>query len=179
MLTRLWRPRGHAAAESAARLALSLVGVREGNPIAEGLVVAGGGTSTRSAWCAYGAAGLLRIAGWGQGFELITQPSGGVVRWWQRLHPHERLAEGAALLPGDLYFRTRAAADVPGVLAGGSALGHMGMVVEPWSGSGKIVTVDCNTNGAGSADGDGIYRREVDPRDARLIGFARVAWRGR
>lgn len=56
------------------------------------------------------------------------------------------------------------------VLKGGpSGYRHIGLVVQPLNAkTGKIATIEGNTNGAGSADGNGIYRKERDPKLTKM-----------
>jgi hypothetical protein len=155
--------------------------VRRGTDRAEVLVRKGGGTSTASAWCAYGAAGWYHEAAHTLGVRLLTKTSGGVVKWWHRLTPEERIPvadvrEGRAELePGDLFFRTRIASTVPQALAGGTPVGHCGLVEREGDNGDPIWTVEANTNGGDSATGGRVVAKTVlDLWDPRLLGFGRM-----
>lgn len=68
-------------------------------------------------------------------------------------------------------LRCRTAAPIPGsifVRDSGSGRGHVGFVVDAFPPSGRIVTVEGNTDGSGSREGDGVYLRSRWMRDVTM-----------
>ena len=112
------------------------------------------------------------------GFRLTTKTSGGVVKWWHRLTPAERIPAAAVreepslLRTGMIFFRTRVPSTVAQALAGGTPTGHCGLV-EGWHDGRLIATVEANTNGGDSAVGNRVVAKAnlsiID--DPRLLGF--------
>ena len=155
--------------------------VRRGTDRAEILVRKGGGTSTASAWCAYGAAGWYHEAAYTHGVKLLTKTSGGVVKWWHRLTDEERIPVAdvldgrVALQPGFMFFRTRVASTVPAALAGSTPVGHCGLVERLALDDVTLWTVEANTNGGDSATGGRVVAKAVQRLDdPRLLGFGRM-----
>jgi hypothetical protein len=137
--------------------------------------------STASAWCAYGAAGWYREAAYTLNVKLRTKTSGGVVKWWHRLTPEERIPVAdvrdgrVALQPGDMFFRTRVASTVPQALAGSTPVGHCGLVERLALDDVTIWTCEANTNGGDSATGSRVVAKAVQRLDdPRLLGFGRM-----
>lgn len=79
-----------------------------------------------------------------------------------------RVRGGFPRTPGEADEAREAAALVR---AGRNLPGHAGIVTH--EGGGKLYTVEGNTNGRGSATGDGGYRRYISWSDPRLVGVYR------
>lgn len=157
--------------------------VKRGTSRAEELVVSGGGKSTKSAWCAYGAAGWYKEACKELDLTLVTKTTGGVVRWWHSLDDSERISvadvkSGKILLePGTMFFRTRTLETVAQAVAGGTPYGHMGLV-EKYIPELKIWTGEANTNDTDSAVGGRVVAKAtLDINDGRLLGFGKIRTR--
>jgi len=156
-------------------------GMRRGSASADALVIDGGGTSTKSAWCAYAAAGWLNRAAKSSDMRMKTRSSGGVLKWWHRLKVDERINVSAVrkdpslLLTGLVFFRTRKLSTVAQALSGGTPVGHCGLV-ESWFEVGKIIkTIEGNTNDSDSAVGGRVVaKKNLDINDGRLLGFAKI-----
>lgn len=57
------------------------------------------------------------------------------------------------------------------VRAGKNLSGHVGVITH--RDNGRVYTIEGNTNGRGSATGDGVYRRWIDLDDPRMVGIFR------
>jgi hypothetical protein len=157
--------------------------VKRGTRRAEELVISGGGKSTKSAWCAYGAAGWYKEACKDLDLTLVTKTTGGVVRWWHSLDDSERISvadvkSGKVLLePGMMFFRTRVLETVAQAVAGGTPYGHMGLV-EKYIPVQPVWTGEANTNDTDSAVGGRVVAKAtLDINDPRLLGFGRIRTR--
>ena len=127
--------------------------------------------SSDGAWCAWGVSAALLIAAHASGTELVTRTSGAVRSLWQ-LNPG---AQTRGPRPGDVFIRARKADDVP-AFTSGSPLGHCGLVERVYA-DGVMHTIECNTDGDGGAEGDGVYRRTLRTDDPRLVGYISPLWR--
>lgn len=137
--------------------------------------------SSDGAWCAWGVSAALLIAthASGQGVQLVTRTDGSVRSLWQknadRRVPIADVRAGRYKpVPCDVYVRARKASDV-GAFEAGSPLGHTGIIDSDVPTGWR--TIDANTDGDGSAEGDGVRYNTVRLDDDRLVGIIRPAWR--
>jgi len=125
--------------------------------------------------------GMMRKIGWKQGYawcaffvktcvmyalgeEYAKDLSGGVLDSWVRLQRSAHWQVQSKPVVGAVVFWD----------AGGGK-GHCGIIIAvPMAGS--IVTIEGNTNDAGSRDGDGVYVKQrktpVDKKTWKLLGYA-------
>jgi len=81
--------------------------------------------------------------------------------WSPSWFPQHRLISKEKALPGDVfgiyYINMR-------------RIGHVGFMDEAWNNdSGNIITVEGNTNGDGSRDGDGVYRKRRSKKQIKSV----------
>ena len=82
------------------------------------------------------------------------------------------LNPGRSILPHSLTLE-----DIPciGVLDHGGGKGHAYLVVGYEPATGGLVTIEANSNGAGSREGQGVYALNIrSVHDHNLLGFVRV-----
>lgn len=132
------------------------------------------GLSPGSPWCA-------AFVGWCvmTGLGLTKPPawcSGSAVTGWQRAVtklkgsdsialPHERQKVKA----GWVWVRCSTIEEVAAVRAGKWTKGHTGFVAQP--AVAHFDTLEGNTNGAGSREGDGTYAKKQSWTDSRTLGW--------
>jgi len=150
----------------------------------DAIVALGGGNPTAgSAWCAYACWAAWHTACASLGLRLDSPTSGGVVQSWilqadtpAQIHIDDVRSGSVVLQPGDLFIRTRDAADAERAKRGSRVLGHTELVVSVGP-DGWLHTVGGNTTGGDSREGDGVYDkpRGIHLGDDRLVGFVRPA----
>ncbi|MFG3136143.1 CHAP domain-containing protein [Streptomyces sp. NPDC048211] len=142
-----------------ARVLKSEVGYREGfsgghwnNKQKYSSAVPGLEWSDYQAWCATFVSWAFQTAGLPRGSYPVTASCATATNWWkQRGRWSEYPAIGAQVMFG------------PG---GGS---HTGIVIA--YDANTITTIEGNTNSSGSAEGDGVYRKTRQRRDAYVYGY--------
>lgn len=143
--------------------------------------LAGGDPGDAPAWCAYAAWSAWHVAAMALGMRVTSRTSGSVAQSWLlqagtpgQIHIDDVRSGKVKLQPGDIYIRTRSAADTATVHAGRRALGHAEIVIRD-CGDGWLHTAGGNTDSGDSRDGDGVHDKPRGIRldDPRLVGFVR------
>lgn len=137
-----------------------------------------------NAWCAAFVHFVCMTAAKELGGKTNCKPSGAVSSQWTKARldrfavtlrdgqPVPTVEHSYLVKPGDVWCRVAKKEDLPEVRdLGARRLCHTGIVVavSPKSFS----TIEGNTNGAGSRDGDGVYAKTQKWDDPRTIGFWR------
>lgn len=106
-----------------------------------------------NSWCAAFVYWCVREATLRGGPMNRLPRTGGVLKMWERTPEHMKFTQAA---PGRVFIMDK-----------GKGLGHCGFVLSvelDW-----MRTIEGNTNGAGSREGDGVYQRERHVSEA--LGF--------
>jgi hypothetical protein len=81
--------------------------------------------------------------------------------WSPSWFPKQRLIDPENSLPGDVF----------GIYyVNMKRIGHVGFIDEVWkNNSGNVITVEGNTNGDGSREGDGVYRKRRSKKQIKSV----------
>lgn len=144
-------------------------------------------TTGQFAWCASAVYAWCAEAAQAAGGVTTCSRSGGAIKQFQVARKRGEgwdIRSPKPLAVGDVFYRVRHDADpvVMRALArrviedGMIKPGHTGVIVG-FKADGTPLTIEGNTNVAGSREGDGVYERELDFKDPALVGFARYSVR--
>lgn len=146
--------------DEALRVAQSQIGVREtsrnGGPEVDAYL-SSVGLGPGYPWCAAFVHWCFAAGAASLGVRNDCPQTAGALKMWASANPGE-IADDPE--PGDVF-----------VIDHGHGLGHVGFV-EAVNADGSLATVEGNTNGGGSREGDGVYRRSR-ARDEINRGFLR------
>lgn len=121
------------------------------------------GLDAPNSWCMAYVFRCFREAATALGLACPVNRTAGVMDCWNKSTPSSRILKADArptnILPGYQFIYDH-----------GKGLGHTGIVVEVLA-DGSFITIEGNTDPAGSRNGYGVFKRTRHFTDAQLKGF--------
>lgn len=155
--------RAVAVARAALKLHIRETGGNNRGPTVEAIQLYAAG-STHYAWCAAFCQLCLRLGFAAAGQKMSLSIGISCSSLVARAHKQRRVFELGGAGAGQFSPGTPQPGDLLVLRGGPTHYRHVGLVAAAPRADGVVVTIEGNTNDAGSADGDGVYEKERQPK---------------